>query len=125
MTKKEFLELAKKYQQGECSEREQKILFSFCDKAQFKDLLSSWSVSKEEQTRIDVLRRIRLTIRSSEKQSTRKSNYSRKRAFAAVVIGLIVTSCFYMQYSSNTKTVRPINAITLELEDGSIEIINE
>ncbi|WP_291871130.1 FecR family protein, partial [Maribacter sp.] len=32
---------------------------------------------------------------------------------------------FYMQYSSNTKTVRPINAITLELEDGSIEIINE
>ena len=39
MTKNKFLKLAKKHQQGEGSEREKNILFSFCDKAQFKDLV--------------------------------------------------------------------------------------
>ncbi|AUC85183.1 iron dicitrate transport regulator FecR [Polaribacter sp. ALD11] len=121
MTKKEFLELAKKHQEGECSEREKEILFSFCDKVQFKNLLNTWNVSEEEQTRIAVLRKIRFTVRSHKKQQKRKSNLLKIKAFA-LIIGLLITG-YYLQYT--TKTIIPTNAITLKLEDGSIAVIDE
>lgn len=125
MTKKEFLELAKKHHLGECTESEKNLLFSFCDKAQFKNLISSWDISEEEQTRIAVLKKISSTIKSYENKQNIKSRKLNFRTFAAVIIGLMITSYLYIQYVSHTNTSIPINAITLELEDGSIKIIDE
>ena len=125
MTKDEFLKLAKKHQQGECSKKEENILFSFCDQAQFKNLISTWHISEEEQTRIAILKRIRSTIKASEGGKTKASKYLKLKAFAAVFIGLMLSSYLYLQHASHTKTSRPTNQITLELEDGSIKVIDE
>lgn len=125
MTKDEFLKLAKKHQQGTCSKSEEHILFSFCDQAQFKNLISSWNISEEAQTRIAILRRIQSTIRSYESKNTKKTNHLKIKAVAAVFIGFMLTSYLFLQYTSNTKTPLPTNQITLELEDGSIEVLQD
>ncbi|SFD31975.1 FecR protein [Algibacter lectus] len=125
MTKNEFLKLAKKHQKGECSEREKNILFSFCEKAQFKDLISTWNISEEDKTRMETLRRIKSTIRFHETRKQKKKYYTQIKTIAAVFLGLMITSYLYLHHIQNSLTNIPTNAITLELEDGSIKVIDE
>ncbi|WP_147676682.1 FecR family protein [Algibacter pacificus] len=125
MTKDEFLKLAKKHEEGECTEREKNILFSFCDKAQFKDLINTWSVTEEEQIKIDLLQRIRYTIKTHESKKKKQAYYLNIKSFAAVFIGFMVVSYLYLQENKDLKITPPKNAITLELEDGSIQVIDE
>ena len=125
MTKKEFLVLAKKHGEGLCSKEEEQVLYDFCDSAQIKDSSAIWNLSEEEHIKIQLLKRIKYTLRSKENQKQKIKNRIQIRTVAAVLIGLMVASYFYVQFRFFENIPIPENAITLEHEDGTIEVLQE
>ncbi len=119
MTKKEFFELVQKFENGQCTEQEENILFQYCNDVQAKDFL----LSDKEQTRIRLLKRILSSINNPKIDQVRP----KRRIFwyaAAVIIGLITSGYLYLLLSPGLDTP-PANMITLEHEDGRIEILTE
>ena len=125
MTKKEFLELADKYNDGNCSEKEKELLFKFCDDAQFKNLTANWDLSDETQIRINLLKRIIHTIQSEKRKRSKTFRFKYAQAAATILIILSIASYYYLEMD-NTSTIEiPKNAITLQLEDGTIKVVKE
>lgn len=122
MTKKEFLELVKKDELGECSVVEKRILQRYCDRVQIKNKMSSWSLSEEEEQRIKLLQRINTSIRKEELPKKIKHSIF-KWSVAASIAVLLLSSIIYF-YQSNLHKI-PKNAISLELHDGTIISIDE
>ncbi len=123
MEQKEFFNLIKKYKQGKCSEREQQLLFRFCEELQVGDITQLWSLSEEEEEKRAVFQRIHKTIRTKKPP---KFGWKKIRSVAAIFIGLLAAGYFYIHYLQQPETISiPENAITLELGDGTIEIIRE
>ncbi|MEO1010421.1 MAG: FecR domain-containing protein [Bacteroidota bacterium] len=128
MTKKEFFDLVGKFVAGKSSESEKKLLFDFYEKLQSNNIMDSWSFTEEEEARLRLLRRIKTTLKTSEAKTSarRRINTQKVWRVAAIFIGFIVSAYFLFQYSSSHQPVYvPENAITLELENGNIEIIEE
>ncbi|WP_422082933.1 FecR family protein [Ulvibacterium sp.] len=127
MTKKEFFDLLVKFEQGQCSKREEDVLFSFYDSFQDNDVMGSWDLSEKEQARIRLLKRINKTIRNQKANKNGKATVQKWLRVAAVFIGIIGVGFMLLEISSDrTPTiVIPQDAITLEMEDGSIEVIQE
>ncbi|MDO6736839.1 FecR family protein [Wenyingzhuangia sp. 2_MG-2023] len=122
MTKKEFLELIKKDELGECSAAEKRTLQGYCDKVQAKNKMSSWSLSDEEEQRIKLLQRINISIRKEELPK-KKERTIFKWSVAASIAVLLFSSAIYF-YQTNLHKI-PKNAISLELHDGTIISIDE
>jgi len=60
------------------------------------------------------------------KRKFAKTKHWRKYAAAAVFIGFIIVSYFYLESTTDPiLTIMPENAITLQLEDGTIQVIDE
>lgn len=126
MTKKEFFDLIQRYNKGKCSKEEENLLLEYCEKVQIDDISTSWNLSKEENIRVRVLQNIHLGIREERNRKTRTRKFRKISRRAAIFIGLITSGYFYLQYVSQPETlVISENAITLELEDGTIQIIEE
>ncbi|MDO6801467.1 FecR family protein [Wenyingzhuangia sp. 1_MG-2023] len=125
MNKKEFLALADKYEQGKCSEQEKLLLYKFCDQAQLKTLIDNWDLSEESQTRIRLLKRITETIHAENRKTEIKNKFRRYRNIAAVLTGIGIGGYFYFQEHKDSKKLISQNAITLELEDGTVQELNE
>lgn len=120
MSKEEFLELADRFQNGECSDFEKNLLFEYCEQAQTKN----WALTEEEKTRIRLLQRINKNIKLEPVQKTRTYTWRKISAVAAVFIGLIVGLYFYNQNYLNTSIVST-DQISLQLENGNVIIIND
>ncbi|ALJ04751.1 hypothetical protein APS56_06250 [Pseudalgibacter alginicilyticus] len=125
MTKKEFLELADKFEQGKCSDKEKAVLFKFCEQAQFKSQTAHWDLSEESQMRVKLLKKILQTINTESQKSKAKIRFRHVRNIAAILIGIGLGCYFYFQQYNVSQTKIPSNSITLELEDGTIKIVKE
>jgi len=125
MYKKDFLELADKFNRGKCSDKEISLLFEFCERAQVKDLMSGWDLSEEEESKIRLLRRIITTVDNYRHTQERKIKWRKFASVAAIFIGLISVGLLYYQIASNKNIVIPDDTITLELEDGTIKVIEK
>lgn len=126
MTKKEFFDLIQKYNQGKCSKKEKNLLLEYCAKVQIDDISTSWNISKEEKIRIRVLQNIHQAIREESNQKIRINKFRKASRIAAVFIGLVTLGYFYLHHIAQSETlVIPKNAITLQLEDGTTQIIKE
>ncbi|TMU50433.1 FecR family protein [Flagellimonas algicola] len=125
MHKNDFLELVDKFNRGECSDTEKSLLFEFCERAQVKDLMSVWDLSEEEKSKIRLLRRIITTVDGYQHAQERKVKWRNFASYAAIFIGLISVGFLYLYVTSNKSMVIPDDAITLELEDGTIKVIEE
>lgn len=123
MTKTEFFKLLKKFEEGNCSKSEDKILHTFCEEVQIKGFEESWNISDKQEARIRLFRRIMVTVEAPQEQK-RKKGYLWQ--IAAVFAGLIAAGYIYWEISSSSALMVPTDdAITLELGDGSIKIIEE
>lgn len=119
MTKKEFFDLVQKFENGRCTKSEENVLFQYCNEVQAKDFV----LTDKEQTRIRILKRI---LNSINKPETQTLQPKRRRFWyaAAVIIGLITSGYIYLILPQKLDTP-PVNMITLEHEDGSIEVLRE
>ncbi|MDN3593907.1 FecR family protein [Zunongwangia endophytica] len=124
MTKKQFLALADKFEQGLCSEKEEVLLYKFCEQAQFKSIVTSWDLSEESKIRIQLLKKIQQTIKI-EQQNRHRFRWKHIRNLAGILVFLGVCGYIYFQQSNSISQAIPEDAITLQLEDGSLQIINE
>lgn len=126
MRKEEFLELSDKFQKDQCSESEKSALLDFCEKVQDKDLMGKWDLSEEEDSRLRLLIRIKATIDSENNSSSKSITIWRSFGrIAAIFLGLIAVGLLYFQLTNGDKDIIPQNAITLELEDGTIKVLDE
>ncbi|GLB50299.1 FecR family protein [Neptunitalea lumnitzerae] len=123
MTKKEFIELLDKFEKGECSEEEQKVLFKYCESIQISGLEYAWDLTEREEARIRLFARIQSTINETPVIATKKVSVKKIWYAAAAVLLLIASGSLYWRSTLGNEI--PANAITLELEDGSIQIIEE
>ena len=123
MTKKEFFDLLNKFEQGKCSEKEESLLFDFYSKFQNREGIRNFNLSKKEEARIRLLERINNSIEVIHKKEFQRKKWKGFARITAIFIGLIVVGYLYKGITSaNTKEI-PQDAITLELEDGTIEIL--
>lgn len=124
MTQKEFTSLLIKFEKGNCSNEEQNLLFEFYSNFQNKDRMASWDLSKKEEVRIRLLNRINKTITNNNTYQPQKTNWKLLIGVAASFIVFLTIGVLYWS-TINNKIVVPKDAITLELEDGTIKIIEE
>ncbi|MBT9187599.1 FecR family protein [Zobellia russellii] len=122
MTKKEFFSLLDKHENGTCSKKEKELLLEFCDKAQGKNKMDSWNLLETEQTRIRLLKNITTALKLSETRTinSKKISWRYLGAIAATFIGLIAIVYLFQKNNS-----LPNNMITLELEGGSLKVLDE
>ncbi|SIS46453.1 FecR family protein [Zobellia uliginosa] len=126
MTKKEFFDLIEKYNNNICSKEEEDVLFQYCKQVQVDDISKSWSLSKEERLRVKILSNIHSGVSDQNKRRNKIRKIKKASRIAAVFIGLLVSSYFFLFYFSKSETIAlPENVITLELEDGTIKTIKE
>ncbi|MCK0131885.1 FecR family protein [Flavobacteriaceae bacterium F08102] len=125
MTQKEFLELVDKFEQGLCSEKEQALLYEFCEKSQFKNLASSWNLFEENRTRIKLLKRTLETINEESARKATWSSFNSIGSAAAILIAISLGYYFYIIRGSESINTLATNAITLAFSDGTTTIIKE
>jgi len=123
MTKKEFYDLLLKFENNDCTIGEEKLLFQFYDDLQKKDKMGSWTLSEKEETRIRLLRRINNSIQAPQEKQTKKINWKRYQSIAAVVICFMAAGYLFFQLTGTPSDILPKDAITLQLEDGTIHIL--
>ena len=125
MTKRELLELADKYEKGNCSKKETALLHEFCNNLQFKNLITNLNLDEASQIKINLLKRILQTIKLEK--SNKKSIFKlyQIKAVAAILIGVLFSSSIYFLINNQDKNEIPENAITLKLEDGTIKEVKE
>tara|TARA_B100000678_G_scaffold234295_1_gene203502 strand:- start:9003 stop:10133 length:1131 start_codon:yes stop_codon:yes gene_type:complete len=127
MTKTEFFNLIEKFEKAECTPVEKSLLKRFCEEVQIKNTLEDWELSKKEEVKIRLLQRILRTIANNEVDNVK----SPKRRFkiwriAAVFIMLIGGGVLLQKIVSEKPTTSGLEEqITLQLPDGSIQVINE
>lgn len=125
MTKKEFDDLLLKFENNDCTIGEKNLLFQFYDDLQKEDKMALWNLSEKEEIRIRLLRRINNSIRTSEEKQTPKINWKKYQAIAAVFICIITAGYLFFQLPKAPSDILPKDAITLQLEDGTIQILEK
>lgn len=138
MSKSENLikDLLSKYSSNTISDQElnvlQVLLKAGIDADEFKKTLDEdWKTLVDSKIEIDDLSEKlfeKILEKAKERERLRLSKAKRwisLSRIAAVFIGLIVLGYTYLQITNQKTTVITNNAITLELEDGSIEIVEE
>lgn len=124
MQEQEFRKLLDKYLDGTISDSEKQLL------KQFEEELDSGSKSIHFKNHADNAK-VKDTIwkmvsRRTTRVLPRYFNWRVAASSAAVIIGLLVVGYVYFQNSGQLqKDQLPQNAITLEMEDGSVRIIEE
>lgn len=121
MTKEEFFRLLSKYEQETSTPEETQLLYSYCEAAQQKAFSQTWELSDREETRLRLLKRLNRSVQTMEKQAKRKKRLRYTQIAAAVVV-LLGLGWFFSKEQFHK--VPAANQITLELEDGSIQILD-
>lgn len=123
MQEKEFRKLLDKYLNGSISDRELEVLEKF--KA---ELTANQQPYFENEAHKNAVKESLWTAINPQTQNPkrRKAYLWKVSAAAALFIGLLTSAYFYLQNpTSTTPAVLPENAITLQLENGDLQIINE
>lgn len=125
MTKNEFYDLLLKFENNDCTTAEKKLLFQFYDDLQKEDKMASWSLSEKEETRIRLLKRITTSIQIPQEKQIQKSNWKKYQSIAAVFICFMTAGYLLFQFTKMPSDMLPKDAITLQLEDGTIQILEK
>lgn len=123
MTKAAFFQLLEKYENGQCSNAETKALFAYCEQLQAQNFAHSWTLSEREAAKIRLLNRINASIQETATPNKRVFPFRIPYAVAALCIIALLSGAYVFWQAAPTAI--PANAITLELEDGSIQVLQE
>ncbi|GAL82017.1 hypothetical protein JCM19274_2728 [Algibacter lectus] len=123
MTKKEFDYLLLKFENKQCSIEEENLLFQFYNDFQKNNKMASWKFSEIEEARIRILKRLNTTIESHQITSKNVINWRKLASVAAIFVGFVSITILFFANSEVSQT--PENNITLQLQDGTIKVLNE
>ena len=124
MQEEKFRKLLDKYLNGSISEEEENLLNKFKEELKLNAEPNFHNETEKQDIEKSLWKGI--NIQKSANSKNRKSVNWKITAAAAVFIGIIATAYIFMQnLGLNTPISIPENAITLQLEDGSIKIIEE
>jgi len=124
MQEEKFRKLLDKYLNGSISEEEENLLNKFKEELKLNAEPNFHNETEKQDIEKSLWKGI--NIQKSANSKNRKSVNWKITAAAAVFIGIISTAYIFMQnLSLNAPISIPENAITLQLEDGSIKIIEE
>lgn len=134
MTKREFLSLTDKYNQGICSPEEKEVIERFCEKVQLQEISARWDLSEEEAIRIRLLTRILKSVDQTEADPRQAQGKDRSLRVvwrvAAAVAFMAVLSGLYLAYQAQhavryvTKAAARGERTTVTLSDGSVVRLN-
>nr|WP_299071030.1 FecR domain-containing protein [uncultured Allomuricauda sp.] len=123
MQEQEFKKLLDKYLKGNLSEDETNILEKFKEELKSRNQEINF---KNEAEKAQFQESIWSGIDMHSNKETKTPRWKLAASVAAIFIGLIATGYLYLQNTSATSSeLIPENAITLELEDGTIKVIEE
>ncbi|MGX1927783.1 FecR family protein [Flagellimonas sp. 2504JD4-2] len=124
MQEQEFKRLLDKYLDGSISDQELELLEKFKEEL---NKIKKESHFKNESHKTAIKESLWASINvQTHNSKKRRSTIWKISAAAAVFLGLLTTGYFYLQNTAaNTNFVIPENAITLQLENGDIKVINE
>lgn len=125
MTKKEFLKLADKYERNIISEKEKDLLFHFCDQTQLKNNSDAWDISQDVESQIKVFNRVLRSTRLNDRKKSKTQLFKLLRNTAAIVIAVGLGAIIYYQISPSIQNAIPSDAVTITLEDGTIQVLEE
>lgn len=125
MTTKEFLILAKNYENNTISEEEKVLLFRFCERKQFKNISDTWDVSQDEESQAKLLNKILRSTRRNNRKHHQTLFYRFLKSSAAILIAIGLGILIYYQSDTSTQDLISNNAITITLEDGTIQVLEE
>ncbi len=125
MTEEEFKKLLEKQAEGTLTEREDLLLESFFEKmVQFNSEKESKNLTDRLETKKSIWKNVNAQIKFQGRGSNK--NWIFKTLAAAAVIGFIISGYLYLSDNESSKTIAiPENVITLELEDGTLNVIDE
>ncbi|MFS4457380.1 FecR family protein [Maribacter sp. 2304DJ31-5] len=126
MKEKEFRKLLDKYFEGTLSEEEQLPLKQFIDRLESENREEiTYSEAYKNYTKNTIWKGIKENIGLPTSKKTRKQ-YWKYASVAVVLIGFVLIGYRYYQNTpSSQNIIIPKDAITLELEDGSIKVVEE
>ncbi|TRX60617.1 DUF4974 domain-containing protein [Fulvivirga sp. M361] len=134
MTKNEFLILTDKYNRGECTPGEEKLIIQFCQDVQVADITLQWDLSEEEETKIKLLKRINSQIDTQQSEGETKGKEGSRFALWKVAASLALfigigygTFHFYNpepQVTYVTKETERGQQLKITLGDGSVVQLN-
>ncbi|WP_431124211.1 FecR family protein [Flagellimonas flava] len=124
MQENEFRKLLDKYLDGTISEQELELLEKFKDDVNLANLEPHF---KSEAHKKDIKEALWSSIQSqTQNDSRKKSSIWKVSAIAATFLALLATAYLLMQNTAlGTDVIIPENAITLQLENGDIQVISE
>ncbi|WP_136464967.1 FecR family protein [Flagellimonas onchidii] len=122
MQEQEFKKLLDKYLNGSISNQELEVLEKFKEEL---NALNHESHFKDEVHKNDLRESMWAAIHAQTPIKNRKSIIWKVSAIAAIFLGLLATGYFYLQTSTQPNLAIPDNAITLQLENGDVKVIDE
>ncbi|WP_067146402.1 FecR family protein [Pseudotamlana agarivorans] len=124
MNKELLFDLLSKFKKGNCSKEEEVILYQYFNSLQNTDKTLDWSFKEKNEARIRILKRISTTIRDNERGKRKKLDWRGVTAVAVIFLIFLIISSKIVQ-NNGIKEELLNNEITLELEDGSIEVLKK
>lgn len=123
MQEQEFKKLLDKYFEGALTKNEERILHEFNEELKSKNRTSDF---ENESEKIQFQESIWSGIDMQTAKKPRTQTWKSVAAVAAMFIGVIALGYLYLKNTSaNPMDLIPENAITLEMEDGSVKVIEE
>ena len=124
MQEQEFRKLLDKYLDGSISDKEKQLLKQFEEELDSRSKLTHFiDPADNVKVKASIWKKV---SRRTTRVAPRYFNWKTASSSAAVIIGLLVVGYVYFQNSGQLqKGPLPQNAITLEMEDGSVRIIEE
>ena len=124
MQEQEFRELLDKYLDGSISDKEKQLLKEFEEELDSESTLTHFRDPADTRMVKETIWKI--VSRRTNGVAQRYLNWGTAASSAAVLIGLLVVGIVYFQNNGQLqKGPIPQNAITLEMADGSVRIIEE
>lgn len=124
MQEQEFKKLLDKYLKGSITHKEKELLERFKRELELQNTELPFSSDiHKKQIKEAIWMNVQTGISKERHRKIRRWSAS---AAAAVFIGLIVTGYFYLNNTtSNISNAIPENVVTLQLEDGTIKVIDD
>lgn len=123
MKEKEFKKIIEKYLKGTLSEEERAIFEKFNDKLTSKAKDAGF---KDDAQKNNIREAVWSKLADFSNKKTKTASWKLVASAAAIFFGIMFTGYLYLQNTTvSIKTIIPENAIVLELEDGSIKVIQE
>jgi transmembrane sensor len=124
MKEEEFRKLLEKSIDNTLTEKEEQLLEEFHEKLVVSETKPFFKYESDKSSLMDSIW-FYITKKINAKRKSRAEKWKVMASTAAVFVGLLTIGHLYWEQTNKSLSTDPINMITLELEDGTIKVLEE